>query len=229
MTRARRERRIALAVLLIAAASPLAAQDSKGGSSSQPEPSFFFGLRGNLVGSDGEPTNDMLGAGLTGRFRLNERWQLGIAVDHSPGFDVETPYAALGIQGAEVDGEVVDAEGTATSLAGWLERVYAREGRRLEWFWGAGAGVAQVDVDPITGPVVGGGTFDIEQEVGTELLAKLTGGFRVRMGERWRLEVAGRLDQHFTDWKLTDRVSGRTGEFDDYLVQGIHVGLQVGF
>jgi hypothetical protein len=193
------------------------------------EPKFFVGLRGNIVGSDGEPTNDMLGAGLTGRLRWNERWSLGLALDHSPGFDVERPYEKLGLAGAEVDDEVVDAEATSTSLSGWIERVYTREGRRLEWFWGAGAGFATVDVEDATGPLVAGGTFDIHQEVGTELIALGAGGLRVRLGDRWRLEFAARLEQHFTDWELTDRVSGRTAEYDDYLVKGVHIGIQIGF
>jgi hypothetical protein len=192
------------------------------------EPGFLLGLRGDVVGSDGEPANDMLGGSLTGRFRLSDRWSLDIAVGHSPGFDVETPYAVLDLAAAEVDGEVLDAEGTATALTGWIERTYVREGRRLEWYWGAGVGAATVDVDPIAGPLVGGGSFALHQEVGTELIAGLTGGFRLRLGMRWRLVVAGRLEQHFTDWEVVDRVSGRRGEFDDYLVKGVSVGFEIG-
>ena len=61
------------------------------------------------------------------------------------------------------------------------------------------------------------------------LVAASLAGLRVRLGRAWLLEAALRADQHFTDWTVTDRVSGRTGEFDDYLVKGVHVGLQFGF
>ena len=212
---------------IASAVSPLVAQ-ATGGSAAEGS-GFFLGVRTDLVGADGEPANDMLGGGLTGRFVLSERWSLEIAVDHSPGFDVETPYEVLGLAAAEVDGEVLDAGATATALTAWIERTYPREGSRLEWYWGAGAGAATVDVDSIAGPLVDGGTFAIEQEVGTELVVGLTGGLRLRLGERWRLVFGARLEQHFTDWKVTDRVSGRTGEFDDYLVKGLGIGVEVGF
>lgn len=188
---------------------------------------FEVGFRLNAVGSDGEPTNDMLGAGVFGRFRLNDRWRLGLALDHSPEFDVERPYEFIGLVGAASAGEV-DASGTSTAFLAWIERVYERPGR-LEWFWGLGGGVATVDVDDVAGPLAGGGTYDITEEVGTEILATASAGLRFRLGARWALETALRLDQHFTDWTVTDRVSGRTGELDDYLIKGAHIGLAYRF
>ncbi len=48
---------------------------------------------------------------------------------------------------------------------------------------------------------------------------------RVRLGGRWALAAALRLDHHFTDGTVTDRRSGRTATLDDYLVRGVHLGL----
>ena len=189
---------------------------------------FEAGLRLNVLVADGEPTNDMPGAGAFGRYRLSDRWRFGFALDHSPEFDVERPYEFIGLVGAASAGEI-DAKGTSTSFLAWIERVYERPGGRLEWFWGLGAGIATVDVEDVAGPLEGGGTYDITQEVGTELLASASAGLRWRFARRWALEAALRLDQHFTDWALTDRVSGRTGTLDDYLAQGAHFGLAYSF
>ncbi len=182
-----------------------------------------LGLRLDIVGGSGKPANDILGAGLFGHYRLNDRWWLGLAVDHSPGFDVERPYEFLGLRGAG-DAEEVDAEGTMTSLVAWIERVYERPGR-TEWFWGVGAGAATVDVDDVAGPLEGGGTYAITNDVGTELIATASGGLRWKLGGRWAFEIGLRLDQHFTDWTVTDRISGRSAQIDDYLVKGGHLGL----
>ena len=185
---------------------------------------FEGGLRLDVLVADGEPANDIPTAGVFGRYRLNDRWRLGLAVDHSPKFDVERPYEFLGLAGDPSAGEI-DANGTSTSLLAWIERVYERPGRRLEWLWGVGGGLANVDVEDVSGPRAGGGLYDITQEVGTEILASLSGGLRLRLAERWVFEAALRLDQHFTDWTVTDRVTGRTTTLDDYLVKGAHFGI----
>ena len=188
---------------------------------------FELGGRFNALVADGEPANDMLGGGVFGRYRLNERWRLGLAIDHSPEFDVERPSEFVGLPGDPAFGDV-DAKSTSTALLAWIERVYERPGR-LEWFWTVGGGLASVDVDDASGPLAGIGTYDITQDVGTEIIAAASAGLRFRLGARWALETALRLDQHFTDWTVTDRVSGRTGQLDDYLAQGAHFGFTYRF
>lgn len=49
------------------------------------------------------------------------------------------------------------------------------------------------------------------------------------LGRRWNLEYGVQADQHFADWKITDRVSGRTGSIDDYTTYGLHLGLTFRF
>ena len=202
--------------LLALAASPRAALPAGDGR-------FELGLRANIVGADGEPSNDQLGAGLVGRYRLNDRWSLGVSLDQATGFDVELPARVLGLAADPAAGEI-DASATATQVLVWMERRHGRSGSRLEWFWGLGAGAVSTDVDAVSGPLVGGGRFDIVQDVGTELVAAGLAGLRVRLGRAWLLEAALRADQHFTDWTIRDRVSGAAGEFDDYLVRGISFG-----
>lgn len=206
-----------LGLVAVVVVGPPAALPAEGGR-------LELGLRANVMGADGEPTNDQLGAGIVGRYRLNDRWSLGASLDRATGFDVELPARFLGLDADPAVGEI-DASATATQVLVWMERRYGRRESRLEWFWGLGAGAVTTDVDPVSGPLVGGGSFDIVQDVGTELVAASLAGLRVRLGRAWLLEAALRADQHFTDWTIRDRVSGAAGEFDDYLVRGISLGV----
>ena len=121
--------------------------------------------------------------------------------------------------------EVVDAKGTSTTLSGWIERVYRRPEGRYEWFWSAGLGFNSVDMKDISGPLTGGDTYDITTDAGSEFLAMFGGGVRRWFGDSWGLELAAHIDQHFADWKVTDRVSGATGTIGDYTVNTINLGL----
>lgn len=182
---------------------------------------FDLGLRGNLMAADGEPANDIPGWGLYGHFRLNERWRLGFAVDLAE-YDFEEPARIVGLtQSASV--EPIDVIAESQTVSAWVERTYRR--RKTDWFWGAGLGVATIDVPDATGPLAGGGRFDIVTEADTEIVAQLLAGFSRRLGNRWALEFAVRADQHFADWKVTDRVSGRTAAVDDYLAFGGYLGF----
>lgn len=201
----------AAAIASLALAAPLTAQDGK----------LDLGLRTDLGVGNGEPTNDIIGYGLFGHYRLTERWTLGFAVDHSPEFDFERTPAALGL----TTSEVFDAKGTSTTVAAWAERVHRFGQGRAEGFWNAGLGVNSVSMDDLTRPLANGGTFDIKTDAGTELLAIVGVGDRRWLGRSWGLEAGGTYDRHFADWTLTDRVSGATDKVADYSVSTLNVGL----
>ena len=173
--------------------------------------------------ADGTPANDIPGAGVLGRYTLNDRWAIGVAVNRTE-YDYEQPAAIVGIvQDPTV--EVIDALAEATTVRAWIERSLTDAGRPTRFFVGAGVGAAFTDVPDVTGPRADGGTFDIETEVDTEIIATVTGGVRRMFGERWSGEVAVRAEQHFADWRSTDRVSGAQGSIDDYLTWGIQFTL----
>jgi hypothetical protein len=189
---------------------------------------FDHGVRANLHVGNGEPTNDMLGYGLFARFRVGEAWRVGVGVDHSPEFDVEGVAALVG-QSQDPAAEVVDAKASSTVVRAWLERSYPNASGRFEWFWTVGAGVANVEVDDVSGPRAGGGTFTVDTDAGTEIVAAGSLGLRWFFVRMVALEVAGRLDYHFADWTLQETVSGATATVDDYLVTGGHVGFTFRF
>jgi hypothetical protein len=191
------------------------------------EDRFDIGARLDLPHADGEPANDIPGYGLFGHYRWDDRWALGFALDVAE-YDFEEPARLLGItQDPAVD--VVDAKADGTTLSAWFERTLGEPGSKGHWYWGAGLGLASVDVPDARGPVAGGGTFDIETDAGTEVVVTLLGGRRFRFGDRWALDLTLHLDEHFAEWEVVDRVSGRTGTIDDYFTYGGNLGLAFRF
>jgi hypothetical protein len=184
---------------------------------------FTLGARGVLRLADGEPANDIPGAGLFGHYRLSDRWNLAFAVDRAE-YDFEQPAKLLGIE-QDPDLEPIDALAESTLVRVAVERTYRRADGPSTWFWGAGAGVASIDVPDAVGRRRDGGEFHVRTEVGTELVASLTAGWRRNLGRRWLLDLALGVDQHFADWQLTDTRSGARGAVDDYLTYGAHLGV----
>lgn len=207
-----------LAILTLTALSaPMAAQESK----------LDLGFQLNALGATGTPTNDILGYGISGRYRLNERWWLGAGIDQSDEFDVERPIEFFGLRGDPAAGEI-DAKGTSTMVRVWIERGLPPH-RRFGLFWGLGAGINFVDIDPVGGPLEGGGTYQIVTAADDEIILSASAGLRWRFGKHWAFEAALRGDQHLADWALVDQVSGATTRVDDYLVRGVTLGLRYHF
>src|SRR5687768_11507206 len=165
------------------------------------------GIRLNIIGGSGKPTNDVLGYGVLGRYRLDDRWTLGLGVDISDEFDIVRTAGLVGLE-QDPDAAVIDSTGSSEGLNAWIERRCGGDDRRLQWFWTVGAGINSVDVDDQAGPLAGGGSVDIAIDAGTEWVASASVGLRVRVGERFLFEPALRFDQHVADWDITDRVSG---------------------
>lgn len=183
-----------------------------------------IGLRLDAMTAGGVPSNDIMGFGVYGRYHLTPRWKIGFALDSVTG-DFEKPYEQIGISSpAELD-----SQQDTLIASSWFEGEYGKEAGRIRWFWMAGLGLGSPSVDDLTGPTTSGGTFDITTEAGTEFLVSGGGGFKCRIGERWRFELALKIDRHFADWKLTDRVSGRTGTLEDYTTKGLYAGLTIAF
>jgi hypothetical protein len=215
----RRPVRLLSAALLFAPASFAAGQA---------EERFALGARVHVVTAGGEPANDILSLGVFGRVRLSADWLLGFAVDQAE-YDFEVPTRVLGLAQPPEPAEVIDAPVSSTIVSAWIEREYGPGSSTTVLFWGVGAGVAFVEVDDAAGPLAGGGTFDITTDPGAELIASGVVGFRWRPGSRIFLELAGRVDHHFSEWEVEDRVSGRTGATEDYTGFGGHLGLGLRF
>ncbi|MEW6074471.1 MAG: hypothetical protein AB1726_17985 [Planctomycetota bacterium] len=185
-----------------------------------------IGGAGGVTLGDGEPANDLTTYGVFARRRLNDVWAARFALDRMS-YDFERPAKLLGIT-QDPGAEVVDAAATATTLSAWIERTFGGAESANEWFAGAGLGLSSVDVDDASGPVAGGGSFDIATDAGTEILASLDAGYRRALSAHWTLEGLLRVNQHFADWKVVDRVSGAEGTVDDYTTWSFLLGIAYG-
>ena len=182
-----------------------------------------IGVRAGIAAADGEPANDIPGAGVIAHYSLSDAWTLGAALDRTE-YDFEEPAKIVGIvQDPMLD--PVDALAEATTLSFWVERSITDPSQPTIFFVGAGLGAAFVDVPDVSGARADGGAFDIHTEVDTEVLAFVMGGVRRTFGEQWYGEIALRAEQHFADWRVTDRVTGAQGSIDDYLAWGAHIAV----
>lgn len=186
-----------------------------------------LGLRANVVLAKGEPSNDIPGAGIIGRRRLNDEWWLGIELNVSSKFDFERPWKTVGLRQGE--GETIDAVGSSAMLSVLAERRYYTAGSNKTWFWNAGLGINSVDIKDITGPTADGGVFDIKTDAGTETV--LLGGIGLlhRLSEQWSARYEFAAEYRFADWKVEDRVSGDTGKIGNYHTIGPRFGLNYTF
>lgn len=184
--------------------------------------------RFNIVGSSGKPTNDVLGLGLIGHYKYSDKWYLGVALDHSPEFDFERTASRVGLK---QDSNVadIDAKGTLLQISAFAERRYPDDAGNIEYFWTLGAGISEIDMDDVSGPLQGGGNFEISTTTDTELVIVGSIGMQHRLSENWSGRYAFSIDHHFADWKLKDRVSGNTGSIDDYGIYGIRLGATYHF
>ena len=82
-----------------------------------------------------------------------------------------------------------------------------------------------IDVDDVSGPLEGGGTFNITTDAGTETLLGIKLGIRQSLGDYWSANYALRYDYHLADWNVTDTISSSTTDIGNYSTYGILVGV----
>jgi len=193
----------------------------KAGSNNQ----YELSGRLNIVGANGTPSNDILGLGVILHRKLSDEWYLGFSLENATDFDVERSNEELNIDSV---GEV-DGLGTMNMVTVVAERRYMLDSEGWIGFWNLGGGIADIDVDDADGDVEGGGKFDIKIDAGTETVLIGSVGAMQRLGEHWSARYEATLEQHFADWKIEDRVSGKTDSYDDYTVYGLRVGMNYRF
>jgi len=195
-------------------------------------PQYEVGLRfdGNL--SNGSPANDILGYSATVHYRLTRDWLLGFALE-SARFDFERPYSEFDYQSinpATGSEEVIDSIANSLMASVWFERRYDEPAIGGYWFWTAGGGINDVDVDEIAGTRTGNVAFKLKADVDTELVATVTAGRRHNVTSSWTLGYGIRLEQRFGDWTLTDTTTGeKTIAVDGYSVHGMFLSTSFRF
>lgn len=208
---------VAVILLALSPSTDAFAQESK----------IDIGLRANVLLGDGVPANDILGAGVIGRYRLNNGWFVGAGIDGYK-YDFERPASILGIaQDPNVD--VIDAKADSTVLFGSFGRLYNETDRGFDWFWSLGLGFASPSVEDVSGPTDTGGTFDLTFDVGNEIHLMGTLGTSYNFSSRWSTSFAARVEHHFMDVLVTDRVTGATAKIDSQSPVGAYLSLNYRF
>lgn len=197
------------------------------GVSSAQEPKFEIGLRGNVLLGDGVPANDILGLGVIGRYRLNDGWFIGTGIDLYE-YDFERPWRILGLE-QDPDVDTIDASADSTVFNGSIGRLYNETDHGFDWFWTLGLGFSSVDIDDVAGPTDAGGTFDITFDAANEIHLMATLGSSYNFSEKWSTSFAARLEHHFMDVLITDRVSGNTAKLDSQSPIGAYLSLNYRF
>jgi hypothetical protein len=72
--------------------------------------------------------------------------------------------------------------------------------------------------------VDGGGIFIITTDAGTEFHLTASLGTSYHFSKTWSASFTGRLEHHFTDYTLTDSVSGATRTMDSQTPMGASLG-----
>ncbi|MBT3176872.1 MAG: outer membrane beta-barrel protein [Desulfobacula sp.] len=182
-----------------------------------------IGTRGGIFLGDGDPTNDMTMFGVYGRYKLNKKWNIGLSVDHLFG-DFEEPYQKFGITSLKVN----DASMTNTIISIWGEREFMPGSRSVQkWrpYIAGGLGFGIVDGDDVQGSTSSGGQYNLRFDSGTEIVPALAGGVRYLLGSSWEIDLSLRYSYHMTDWGVTDSVSSKIGETDNYSTFGSYIGI----
>ena len=186
-----------------------------------------IGLRANVLLGDGVPANDILGAGVIGRYRLNDGWFIGAGIDGYK-YDFERPASVLGIS-QDPNEDVIDAKADSTVLFGSFGRLYNETDRGFDWFWSLGVGFASPSIEDVSGPTDTGGTFDLTFDVGNEIHLMGTLGTSYNFSKRWSTSFAARVEHHFMDVLITDRVTGATAKIDVETYTGAYLSLNYRF
>jgi len=188
---------------------------------------FQIGVRGGAFLGTGEPANDLPMYGIYGRYNWNDKWHVGLSLDHLTG-DYEEPYKILAIESAQE----TDASMTNLIVTVWGEREFrATKGnaKKLRPFVAGGFGIGFVDVDNVRGDTRDGDRYDITTDPGTEFIPAIAIGLRYLLGRNWEVEVAGRYSYHISDWEVYDRESGRKDSLGNYSTYGIFIGIGLRF
>ena len=180
------------------------------------------GYRFELLTADGRPANDMMGSGAFLRYPISADWLVEGAVSYYE-YDFEDPQRILGFAGTLV--EDADSRTRSTVVSMRMERSWKCRFELLLPLAFAGLGMGYAVVDDRSG-AADGRRFDIDSEGGIETIPACGVGVRyVRNG--WSADAGVKMERHFADWNLKDRLSGAEGEVGSYTSWGCWAGLSV--
>jgi hypothetical protein len=85
------------------------------------------------------------------------------------------------------------------------------------------------NVDSVSGLTDTGEAFDLTFDVGNEILLLASLGTSYNFSSIWSATFAARVEHHFMDILITDRVSGNTAKVDSQSPIGAYLSLNYRF
>ena len=188
---------------------------------------FEVGFRANVLLGDGVPSNDILGLGVISRYGLSDGWFIGAGLDLYE-YDFERPWRIAGLE-QDPTADVIDAPADSTVFNGSLGRLYNETDHGFDWFWTLGLGYSLPNVDSVSGLTDTGEAFDLTFDVGNEIHLMASLGTSYNFSSIWSATFAARVEHHFMDVLITDRVSGNTAKVDSQSPIGAYLSLNYRF
>lgn len=192
-----------------------------------PASRFELGARAGILLGDGKPANDIEVTGLNLRWRRDEQWSLQFGVQRRV-FDAERPASWLGLR-QDPGVEAIDAKAKATAVSVGLRRDHGGSGSKWGWFWNVDLGSAKPNVPTVSGPLDGGGTFEVSTRAKREWIVGAGAGVRYQFASGWAGEAGLQAEHHQANWRVSDAVSGRSAKVGAYQAAGLWLGLAVAF
>lgn len=202
---------------------------SIGTAAGQPQPAarIELGVRAGILLGDGKPANDTEVTGLGLRWRLDGPWSIRLAAQRQV-FDAERPASWLGLR-QDPGLKAIDAKATATLLSVGLQRDLGGPAADWGWFWHVDLGSAKPKVPTVSGPLEGGGRFEVRTRAKREWVLGAGLGLRYPLAAGWAVEAGLQVEHHQADWQVSDAVSGRSAKLGAYQAAGLILGLTVAF
>jgi hypothetical protein len=180
------------------------------------------GYRFEVLTADGSPANEMMGSGGFLHYHIADHYRIEWSFEYVE-YDFESPQRYLGFSRAST--EEVESRTRSTLISVRVERSWRGRDQYFHPLVFTGLGMGYTVIDDIGG-TENGEIFDINAEGGVETVPFCGAGFRYQhMG--WEVDGGVKVERHFADWNLEDRVSGREGEVGDYTAWGLWLGLSV--
>ncbi|MFH1748326.1 MAG: hypothetical protein ABIG44_14940 [Planctomycetota bacterium] len=186
------------------------------------ERNWSIGYRVELLTAGGSPADDMMGSGAYAHYQIGNNYRVEWAFEYVE-YDFESPQRYLGFaRGATED---VDSRTRCTLISLRVERAWLDAEAAVRPLAFAGLGMGYAVIDDVRGSA-DNQSFDINAEGGIETVPCAGVGLRY-CNRRFTVDGGIKLERHFTDWDLEDRLSGIQGEVGDYTAWGTWIGISV--
>jgi hypothetical protein len=157
------------------------------------------------------------------RYHVRDGWFVAFSLD-SYKYDIDDP---LGLLGNPQPGVGLPVRSAVFATALGKNQQLGETG--LDWFWNAGIGVGFASVSSQSGVDDNGVQYDLHTDAGTEIHMSATLGAALHLTPRWTLVGASRVEHHFVDLQIAERVSDQLYTVESLTPIGVFLSMNYRF